>query len=440
MTLAMNGVRRAFSASTSPAIIAVGLAVLALAISLPRLTTPNVYVFDELYYAFTAGEYVAGNEAYDSRVPPRDDPAVEWTHPPLAKLLIAGGILVAGDNPLGWRITSVLLGVAGVVITYFLGLSLTGNRAISALAAALLLLDGLYLIESRLGMSNLLVLVTSTGALLGLSRALTAAPARIARPMLATGVMLGLALATKWSAIALLGLIGLAVGWRALRIWRNERETAAGRAAVRPYLGWGAVGLLLVPALVYLASFGHFFLTGHGWSDFVTQHRDMFTYHRELGIVHADSSWWWEWPLALRPVWYYIDEGLETGAYIMANGNVLLYWPMVVAVLWLAIDWWGRRPAALAVLLIGFFGQWLPWALAPRGTFVYHFMPAVPFGCLALAWLMAGAWQRGGVWRVGAVVYAVAVLASFAFYYPVYTAVSLTPAELDPRLWLENWR
>ena len=31
----------------------------------------------------------------------------------MAKLLIAGGILVAGDNPLGWRIASVVFGVAG---------------------------------------------------------------------------------------------------------------------------------------------------------------------------------------------------------------------------------------------------------------------------------------------------------------------------------------
>ena len=436
----MNVVRQAFSPSTSPVLIAVTLALLALTISLPRLTTPGVYVFDELYYAFTAGELVAGNEAYDSRVPPRDDPAIEWTHPPLAKLLIAGGILVAGDNPLGWRIASVLLGAAGVMIAFGLGLSLTGSRAISALAAALLLLDGLYVIESRLGMSNLLVMVTTTGALLGLSRVLTAAPARIARPMLATGVMAGLALATKWSAVAMLGLIGLAVAWRALTVWRSERHFTTGREVVRAYLGWGAVGLLLVPAIVYLASFSHFFVTGHGWSDFLNQHRDMLTYHRELGIVHADSSWWWEWPLALRPVWYYIDEAVESGAYIMANGNPLLYWPMVVAVLWLVIDWWGRRPAALAVLLIGFFGQWLPWALAPRGTFVYHFLPAVPFGCLALAWAMAGAWNRGGAWRVGAALYALAVAATFAFYYPVYTAVELTPAELDLRLWLESWR
>ena len=55
---------------------------------------------------------------------------------------------------------------------------------------------------------------------------------------------------------------------------------------------------------------------------------------------------------------------------------------MVVAVAWVIIDWWGRRSTALLILLIGFFGQWLPWALSPRGTFIYHFLPAVPLGCM----------------------------------------------------------
>jgi dolichyl-phosphate-mannose--protein O-mannosyl transferase len=419
--------------------LALLLVLLALSLTLPRLTTPVEYVFDELYYAFTAGNYVAGNEAYNSRIPPTEDPAIEWTHPPLAKLWIAGGILVAGDSAVGWRLPSVLLSVAGVLVTFFLGLSLTGSRAASALAAALLLFDGVYFIESRLGMSNLLVLVTTAGALLGLSRVLTAPPERIARPLLATGVMLGLALATKWSAAALLGLTWLAICWRVIDLWRRDQD-AAGREAILPFLLWTPVAMALVPAAVYLASFSHFFLTGHDWANFVALHRDMLTYHRELGVVHSNSSWWWEWPLALRPVWYYVNEGLETGSYIIANGNLLLYWPMVVAVLWLAIDWWGRRPAALWVLLIGFFGQWLPWALSPRGTFIYHFLPAVPFGCIALAWLLTGAWNRGGFWRAGAVLYVLAVVATFAFFYPVYTAMPLTPDQLELRLWLDSWR
>jgi dolichyl-phosphate-mannose-protein mannosyltransferase len=421
------------------------LTLLALALSLPRLTTPNVYVFDELYYAYTAGKYVAGEEAYSTAIPPRKDPAIEWTHPPLAKLLIAGGILVAGDNPLGWRIVSALFGVAGVVIAYFLALSLTGSRVVSAMAAGLLLLDGLYLVESRIGLSNLFLLVFSNGALLALTRVLTVPPERVGPPLLAVGICLGLAIATKWSAVALLGLIGLVVCWQIVKLWRLSRgpdkgTADAARAGLRVYLRWATIALIVIPVALYFLSYLHFFFTGHGWADFIELHRDMLTYHRELGVVHDDSSPWWQWPLAARGIWYYAAERRHELAVIFGNGNPLLYWPMVVAVAWVAIDWWGRRSTALLILCLGFFGLWLPWALSPRGTFIYHFLPSVPLGCLALAVVLSNGWRQGGVARGAAAAYAIAVVATFIFFYPVYTAFPLPPDQVGLRMWLPSWR
>lgn len=411
------------------------LAVLALLLVVPRLAVPGEYVFDELYYAHTAGKYVEGDmDAYRWDKPPRDTPAIEWTHPPLAKLLIAGGILTFGDNPIGWRAVSVLFGVLGILVTYFLALALTGSRTVGALAGGMLLLDGLYLVESRTGMSNLFLLVFTNAALLAFSWVLAQPLAQSGPSLVATGAMLGLAIATKWSAVALAGLIALAYGWRGWRERRGlPRECAAGLAR-------GALALGAVPLGIYLLSYGHFFLSGYGWSDFVALHQTMFSYHRNLGVVHDYSSSWWEWPLAVRPVWYYAVETGRTGMFVFANGNPLLYWPMVVAVGWAAIDWWGRRPAALAILVIGFFGQWLPWALSPRGTFVYHFLPAVPLGCVALAVVMHDAWQGGG-WRRGlAVAYGLAVIAVFAWFYPLSTAWPLTPDDVAARMWLPSWR
>ncbi len=421
------------------------LALFALALTLPRLTTPPVYVFDELYYAYTAGKYVEGEEAYNTRIPPRDDPAIEWTHPPLAKLIIAGGILVAGDNPLGWRIASVIFGATGVVLAYFLALSLTGSAVTSALASALLALDGLYLVESRVGMSNLFLLVFLTGALLGLARMLAAPPEKLRNPLLATGICLGLALATKWSAAPLLGLIGLTVCGKIIALWRQGKgadaaDAEAARSGLRAYLRWAPVALIAIPIAIYLLSYLHFFLTHHTWANFVNLHRDMLTYHRELGVVHDDSSPWWQWPLAARPIWYYVAERGNEAAIVFGNGNPLLYWPMVVAVAWVAIDWWGRKPAALLVLLIGFFGQFLPWALSPRGTFIYHFMPSVPLGCLALAIIVVDGWRLGGIRRLAAAAYIVAVVATFAYFYPLYTAMPLDAAQVNARMWLPSWR
>jgi dolichyl-phosphate-mannose-protein mannosyltransferase len=362
----------------------------------------------------------------------------------MAKLLIASGIFVAGDNPLGWRIASVIFGAAGAVIVYCLALSLTGSRAASALAACFLLMDGLYLVESRTGMSNLFVLVFANAALLAFTRVLAEPAERIGPPLLATGLFLGLGMATKWSSVALAGLIGLAVCWRMVRLWRHSRGNdtiaAEARSELRAYLRWAPIALFVIPLAVYLASYLHFWFTGHDWADFIALHRDMLAYHRNLDFVHDDSSPWWQWPLAARGVWYYVDERRREGTFVFADGNPLLYWPMVVAVAWMVIDWWGRRSTAALILVIGFFGQWLPWAFSPRGTFIYHFMPAVPLGCIAIALVMTGAWRRGGMPRIAAAGYALAVIATFAWFYPLYTAVPLSLDQVDLRMWLASWR
>lgn len=421
------------------------LALLALLLSLPRLTVPDTYVFDELYYAYTAGKYVTGAEAYNTDVLPRDDPAIEWTHPPLAKLLIAGGMLVAGDNPLGWRWVNALFGAMGVVITYLLAMRLEGDRAIALIAGGLLLLDGLYLVESRTGMSNLFLVVLTNGALLAFSRVLAAPPGNAGGALFVMGLLLGLAVATKWSAVALLGLIGLALVWRTIRQWQadrtgDEHDPANARVNVRKAITSGLLALVIIPIAVYLASYLHFFLTGHDLTDFVALHQDMFAYHRGLGVVHRDSSPWWMWPLDARPVWYFYEETRQSGSYVLGLGNPLLYWPMVVAAGWVAIDWWGRRPAALLILAIGFFGQWLPWALSPRGTFIYHFLPAVPLGCVALAVLVRDGWRWGGVRRWLAGGYVLATVAVFIYFYPMFTAIPVSRAFLDAHLWFDSWR
>jgi dolichyl-phosphate-mannose--protein O-mannosyl transferase len=411
------------------------LAIAALTLSMPRLATPTDYVFDEIYYAYTASKYVSGTaDAYRWDVPPRNHPTIEWTHPPVAKLLIAGGIRIFGDNPIGWRAVSVLFGAIGIIVTFLLARRLTGDRGIAALAAGLLLLDGLYLVESRTGMSNLFLLVFANAALLAFSRVLTLPAARVAPSLLATGTLLGLAIATKWSAVALLGLIGLAYCWRGVRIRR------ASPRLLSAYVRWAPVAFVALPAGIYLLSYGHFFLTGHDWGDFVALHRAMLTYHRDLGVVHPYSSAWWEWPLAARPVWYYAHRDPGIGSFVFVNCNPWLYWPMIVAVAWVAVDWWRRRPEALTVLGIGFFGQWLPWAFSPRGTFIYHFLPAVPLGCVALAVVLSDAWQRGGWRRCAAAVYVIGATATFAFFYPLATAMPLTPDQVAQHLWFDSWR
>ena len=411
------------------------IAVVALVLLLPRLGTPGDYVFDELYYAYTAGRYVTNApNSYRCCRPPRETTAIEWTHPPVAKLAIAGGVLFFGDNPVGWRAASVLCAVLAIFTIFALGVDLTGSQMVGAVAAMLLLCDGVFFVEARTGTSNLLLTLLTSGALLAFSRFLQQPFSQGRNPLLVTGFLLSLALATKWSAIALIGLVFLVYAWRLWQSWRGPGDVR------RTDLLSGVVAFGVLPLVIYLASYAHSFLIGHSWSDFVSLQRSMFDYHRNLGVVHDYLSSLWEWPMDFRPVWYFADRSGDVGQFVFAVGNPLLYWPMVIAAGWVAIDWWGRKPVALIVLLLGFFGQWLPWALSPRGTFIYHFLPAVPFGCLAIAVLVVSGWQAGGWRRIAASAYAAAAVAVFAWFYPMYTAMPLTAEQVAAHLWLPSWR
>jgi predicted membrane-bound dolichyl-phosphate-mannose-protein mannosyltransferase len=70
-----------------------------------RLGTPQGWVFDEW-------EYPRAAVAFDSGV------NLEPSHPPLGKLIIAGGIKVLGNNHTGWRVASAIAGALILVLVY----------------------------------------------------------------------------------------------------------------------------------------------------------------------------------------------------------------------------------------------------------------------------------------------------------------------------------
>lgn len=414
---------------------------LALAFLTIRLHVPEQYVFDEVYHAYTAGQYAAGN--HDAYVwytkSPREGVAYMWNHPPAGLLFMSAGILVWGDNAFGWRFGSAVFGAAGIVLTYLLALSLTRRRSVAIVAAALLLVDGLYVVESRIGMLDIYGTVFMLGALFALHAYLTSPPDRVRGPLLRLGLLLGLAIGTKWNAgypSLIIGIVALARGFnlwrRAPHPWRDP--------AVRAHLVWVPLGLVVLPALVYVTVYIPFFLAGHGFGELVELQRQIFRYHTQLKATHAYQSPWWQWPLTIRPVWYYVAHRAGTVTNIYANGNTVLYWAFIPAVCWVASGWWKRRDPATIVLLIGFFGQWLPWALVPRIAFIYHFLPAATFGCLAIACVLVELFGKGVKGRAVATAYAVLVIGFFAYFYPIYTAIPITRGAFENRMWFSSWR
>ncbi|MGD8606251.1 MAG: phospholipid carrier-dependent glycosyltransferase [Myxococcales bacterium] len=425
--------------------VAPGLLVLiAMLLFAPRLDVPPKYIFDEVYHAYTAGQYAAGNaDAYvwDTQ---SSQPGVAymWNHPPAGILMMTAGILLWGDSPFGWRFSSAVFGAIGVLLVYLLGLAITRDRTMALLAASLVLVDTLWFVQSRIAMLDIFGAVFALAALLSLWGFLTSRPDRVGPSLLRTGLFLGLALATKWNAAFLAFFTGLVVLYRAWSSARAARKhpTPQSRAAWRSHLIWVPISLGLVPVAVYLAAYIPFFLTGHDWEQFVELQKQIFLYHSRLKELHDYQSKWWQWPLALRPAWYSVTYASDKVAHIYANGNALLYWGFVPAVIALAVHLWRRSSPALPVLLIGFFGQWLPWALSPRSAFVYHFLPAVPFGAIAVGFAAVALFRRGGLWHWIVPTYLVALVAYFVYFYPIHAAVPISRDAFEARMWFASWR
>ena len=219
---------------------------------------------------------------------------------------------------------------------------------------------------------------------------------------------------------------------------------ATTRGALTQHLIWVPLGLIVLPLILYGASYIPFFAMGHTIAQLRELQWQMYYYHSHLVATHPYASKWYQWPLVQRPVYYAQTLGAgDVSANTYANGNPLLYWLYIPATLYVTVRWWLGRHPALPVLLIGFFGQWLTWALIPRLAYIYHFLPASIFGTLAVAVAVNDLWRWGRTiipLRAVAVGYVAIVVAAFVFFYPIYASVNLTGAELQERIWIPSWR
>jgi dolichyl-phosphate-mannose--protein O-mannosyl transferase len=417
-------------------------------------------VFDEIFYARDACWYVAGSEAVCGITE-----LASRTHPPLGKWLIGAGIAALGYEPTGWRLTAALAGTLTVPILYLLGWRLmrrwvpaTAATIGATAAAALFAIDLLAIVQSRVAMLDIFIVLFVIGAVLAIvldrDRRRDRADRRwwwwptLGRPWrLAAGACLGAAAAVKWSgAYVAPAVIGLVVIWEVLEQrraepgggWRSWIVGAARREAL-PTL----VLLGLVPILVYMASYtgrmpGELLAApwdpASVWNGIWQHQRAMLDFHTELGGDHPYQSPPWSWPLLQRPVAYWFGD--EGGAYreILATGNPVAWWAGLVALLALVVtwaragwDWWRPEPVILGAAGATF----LPWLVLSGDrsqTFLWYFLPTLPFVYLALGCFAAWAWSSARVTpRAAAGIIGVLVIVGFGFWLPIATALPLDP-------------
>ena len=100
-------------------------------------------IFDEVYFARAAEEYLQRRYIYEN------------THPPVTKLLITLSVILFGglphgDTSYGWRFFNVVAGAIAVLICFLLAKRITRSTLFGAYAAVLFGLDGMHYAQSRI--------------------------------------------------------------------------------------------------------------------------------------------------------------------------------------------------------------------------------------------------------------------------------------------------
>jgi Dolichyl-phosphate-mannose-protein mannosyltransferase/C-terminal four TMM region of protein-O-mannosyltransferase len=462
------------------------------------LSPPNGQVFDEIYFPVDAYDDVKGVEKCTNSMPADFQPGhCEFNYfdpePPLAKEIIGAGMwtygwyrahfqgasgdyIDLGFNTFGWRIAACIFGTLCIPMMYLLARRLWPNRLFAIAAATLACFDGMFFIQSRIGMIDIFPIFLILAAyFLFLVHIQSQSFNSSMVSLLGLGIVLAVGIAAKWIVLAAWLSIVL---WLVLRIvlrsldfefgpagwpflsWRRGGGQTIAHVPWPTYLAVAVIALIVIPVGVYIVSWYPFFARGqfHSLANMWTYQLQALNYHRTLTATHPYGSPAWSWPLLSRPVLYYAEySGLGNDAFTgqqliarMSNlGNPWIWWtslPCVISLPYFVIK---HRSFPAAVILVGFISQYLPWFPITRVLFMYHMFGGLIFMVLALAYVLVYLAQMLPRPRQQLVVAAHLSIAVFFFgyFYPVWTALPISyPAYVEgsgtpfwgPKLWLMN--
>ncbi len=462
-------------------------AVLGVATFLSRLwdlSYPGDLLFDEAYYPPEANEVLEWGYEYNRGY-------TFIVHPPLGKLLIAGGIKLFGYDSFGWRFPSLVAGTVAVVVLTRLARRLTGSTLLGLVAGLLMALDGFAFTIGRIGLLDVFLQVFVVGAVacLVVDRDRVRARVRAAGPLtsgfalgprgwrIAAGILFGCAAGVKWSGVYFLAFFAVLSLFWDRAAWREAGVARPTRTVLRRGLPGALWALAVLPVLTYLATFTGWFLgensQGRHWADqnpdtafpwvpgalrsLWHMHGEWLAFHNGLSTPHPWESGPWSWLVDGRPILLWNPQGLTDDGggqvirYILMVGTPTLWLVFAPAMLWLLWRIAARRDPAAITVAVAIAAGWLTWFVnLDRTMFIFYMAPVLPFFVLAVTLALQDVLGRptadGPVTPfrrqlgLGAVSLYLAVVAlTFVFFYPILTGQPLSYDEWVQRMWFPSW-
>ena len=379
-----------------------------------KLGFPGERVWDEIYFPVMARKFLDGIYQFD-------------LHPPLGKFIIAVGIALFGDTPIGWRVMPLLFGVAMIPLGAALGWYLFKERVAALLFAAFIAGETFLIAYSRTGIMD--------GILLFFTLATLLAALRVERPsqVIWVAVLLGLAIGVKWAVFMVVVPVGYV-------LWR--------KGFVRHFLAGLWVSAIVYIVIVYVGALVA--VTTNPWEawqwtwDWHLKAAEKIT----AAIPNPWGSPWWSWPLMLRPIRFSQLFATAEGdlRVIVAIGNPVLWYGSTLAVVAGIVEaarrLVARKPIAddpLVPILLGYVSLLLPWIPGTRIPYIYNYLPSYAFALMVLVYWLVRLWGRGpwGPWVV--VAFTALALASTLYFVPLAAGLPMSNDFLQQHIWLDSW-
>ena len=460
-----------------------------------KISYQNSSYFDEIYFARSAYEYT------------HDLNAMEWTHPPLGKLLMTLPIILFGFSPFTYRLMGVIAGILMIPVIYILAKKLFKKTKWAFLAGVLMAFDNFHLAHTRLAtVDSFLVLFILLSCLFMKKFFELDKEEKFknkAVNLLLSGFFIGCAIATKWTGLyALLGL-GILFFCHLFKQYEDGRRKKFNALVASRATLYGLVVLGLVPIILYYLSmfilnsttattimFCYYVLVGitvilvliktllckdiklsklfivcivafvfipitiyvlsyvlfpnvalytNSFSGLISQTQEMYRYHSTLTETHPFQSKWYEWPLMIKPVWYYVGYyGSNVKSTIVGIGNPIIWWFGIIAAIFTFVKTIIKKEKETLFISILILSTFVPYVFIGRAMFMYHYFPTLPFVMLAIVELIKWITEKMKSNMVY-IFYIVLVIVFFLVFYPISSGMVTTTEYIDSLKWLSSW-
>jgi dolichyl-phosphate-mannose--protein O-mannosyl transferase len=391
----------------------------------------NRLVFDEAHYVKFADHYLRGKDFFQ-------------VHPPVAQYLTAISIMIGKIIPffpnntnyinrdagftysvLGYRWLNCLFGSLLPIITSLLVYEIKPCKRIATLTGIFIVLDGLFLTESRYALNNIYLVFFGILSQLLIIKGIKNNDS-ITRIL--GSISLGGCIGTKISGLGYMGGT-----WIYLKISDQLKKKISDGKLIDT--------LLTIPLLTYLAIWiPHQIMIKS--SDFYQTHILSLKFHKEAAeINHPSNSKWFQWPFLYKPIPFVSEQANGLYRYVLSFPNPIIGYGSTISVVILAsrkyldqIDKSYRE--IINFCLINYAANWIPWSLVKRGIFLYHYMPAYIYGMMALATIISIIDDKV---PKAAIAFTTVTIVGFLFYKAIYYGLPINYQEFSKLILFTKW-